>query len=165
MNHRTAFRTTTVEPSSAGSGIRTTYPGQFAGQTDAKIMAEQILRDLHIEGNFTSNMPRTAPASPSTAQIRSRLAASPIQPPITNSHREAGVPHAAVSGEPAPPPRLQNRYTIDTASAVSVDIAIIGIPLGRLRRVLLDGMKLTRRIGAICIAAGLSLFAFFTFTL
>jgi hypothetical protein len=59
-----------------------------------------------------------------------------------------------------------NRYSVDTAWAVSVDVAIIGILLWVASGVWMWWeLKLTRRAGAICIAGGLAVFALFTFTL
>ena len=168
MNHRAAFK-----EHYGGSLVRWVkederrYTGQFAGQTEPKVMAEQILRELRLEGNFAANMAkngarltinRTDPLTPRRITYTSTDNKLVIekqefraQPFLESLHRRRGY---------------NNRYSVDTAWAVSVDVATIGILLWVASGVWMWWeLKLTRRTGAMCIAAGLALFALFTFTL
>jgi hypothetical protein len=77
MNHRAAFRV-----HYGGSLVRwvkedeRSYSGQFAGQTDPKVMAEQILRELRLEGNFAANMTKNG----------ARLTIQPHRPTDASPH-------------------------------------------------------------------------------
>jgi len=168
MNHRATFREHYGGPLVRWLKEREQpYAGQFAGDTDPRIMAEQILLDLHLEGNFAANMPknrarltinRTDPLAPRrityTPADRMLLIEKQefrAQPFLEALHRRRGY---------------DNRYAIDTAWAVTVDAAILGILLWVASGVWMWWeLKVTRRTGAICMAAGLGLFALFTFAI
>jgi len=143
------------------------YGGRFSAGAGAPMMAEQILRDLHLEGNYYTNLskasrkltifrndlvtPRRITYTPADGKLLIEKQEFRAQPFFERLHRRRGY---------------ENRYMLDTAWAVSVDLAIFGILFW-----IASGLwmwwelKVTRRAGVACALAGLAIFTLFVFTI
>ncbi len=143
------------------------YAGQFSGKLDAPVMAEQILRDLKMEGNFQANLtksgskltinrtdpitPRRITYTPADGKLLIEKQEFRTQPFLERFHRRRGY---------------DNRYLLDDLWAVSVDIAIVGILVWVASGVWMWWeLKVTRRLGLVCVLGGTALFALFLFTI
>jgi hypothetical protein len=144
------------------------YGGKFSTGAGAPMMAEQILRDLHLEGNYNANLrkasapkltivrndlvtPRRITYTPGDGNLLIEKQEFRTQPLFERLHRRRGY---------------TNRYMLDTAWAVSVDAAIVGIVFWVASGLWMWWeLKVTRRTGVICALAGLAAFTFFLFTI
>ena len=141
-----------------------TYPAQFGADTHPKLMAQQILRDLRMEGGHTVNrdrggitIVRTNALTPTRITYRPADGKMVIekqefraQPFLSRLHMRRG---------------FDSNYAADDAWAVSVDLAIVGIGFWVLSGLWMCWeLRVTRKFGALCALAGFVLFTVFVFT-
>lgn len=143
------------------------YEGKFAPDTDARFMSEQIMRDLHFDGNFNVSMSknrqkltivRTHPVTP--RRITYSLTESSLliekqefhtQPFLESLHRRRG---------------FQSMFLLDNLWGAVVDTVIVAMVLWTLSGLWMWWeMKSTRLTGSVFLTSGLVLFALFLFTL
>jgi hypothetical protein len=167
MNHREAFKR--YYGGQIVSWLKLSeqpYTGHFSDQTKPQPMAEQILRDLNMEGKYNVSKssspkltitrldpiaPKRITYTPSTGMLVLEKQEFRVQPFLETFHRRRGY---------------DNRYTVDNIWALSIDITIVGILLWVLSGVWMWWeLKVTRRLGLVCVAIGLTLFLGFTLSL
>ena len=168
MNHRAFFK-----EHYGGALVRwvkekeQTYGGQFSPNTVPRIMAEQILRDLKLEGNANVNQskgslkltimrtdpvtPRRVTYTPADGKLLVEKQEFRTQPFLESLHRRRGY---------------GGRYMLDNVWAATVDLTIIAMVFWVASGLWLWWeLKITRRLGAIFVFAGLAVFAMFAFTI
>jgi hypothetical protein len=143
------------------------YAGRFSPGAEPRLIAEQILRDLRLEGNYNVNLKksdgaltivRTDPIAPKriTYHLADRKLAVEkqefrVEPFLESLHRRRGY---------------QSDYALDDAWAVSVDLAIAAMVFWVLSGLWMWWeLKVTRLAGALCLAGGLAIFIMFVVTI
>jgi hypothetical protein len=139
------------------------YSRKFPAGTDAKVMADQILKDLHMEGTHGVNASRDG-------QRITIVRQEPVAPRriiFTPADGKLLV-ERLVFRTPAFLERLhrrrgyQHNYVMEDSWASSVDLVIVAMVFWVASGLWMWWeMKATRRWGVLCAAAGLGLFGFF----
>ena len=144
------------------------YGGQFSAKTEGRAVADQILRDLGMEGNSNVNpgragaakytivrtdpiTPRRITYTPADGKLVVERQEFRTQPFLESLHRRRGY---------------KSDFALDDAWAVSVDLAIIGMVFWVASGIWIWWeLKTTRRLGMICLAAGVAVFGTFIFAI
>ena len=167
INHRDLFMSKT--PPGARFEVETeqTYKAAFSADADPKLIAEQILADLELEGphgvrhnketgTYTINRgnpvtPRRITYTPADGKlVVERGHVEPVRF-LANLHHRTGY---------------RSEHLISDAWAFSVDLAIIGMIFWALSGLWLWWeLKVTRRWGLVSFLVGCGLFAFFVVTI
>src|SRR5262245_53178081 len=136
---------------------------QFSSDATTRFMAEQILRDLQLEGNYNVDASkdgkvltilRIDPITPrriTYRRLEGRLLIEKqefrVQPFLSELHRRRGY---------------QSSFVIDDLWAAAVDLAIVAILFWVLSGIWLWWeLKVTRRLGLLCALSGIALYVVF----
>jgi hypothetical protein len=168
MNHRETFR-----QRYGGELVRwvvereQTLESQFSPGAKPALMAEQILRELDLSGNFNANLreqgkklvivrtgpvtPRRISYTPADGKLLVEKQEFRVQPFLESLHRRRGY---------------QSSMALDDTWAVSVDAVIVAMIFWVLSGLWMWWeMKTTRRLGAVFMLLGLALFGLLLFTI
>jgi hypothetical protein len=143
------------------------YTSQLDAAADARAIGRQIMRDLRLDGHFNVNMsrdrkkltlvrtdpvtPRRITYTPDDGKLVVEKQELRAQPFLESLHRRRGFQSGSVP---------------DILWAISVDLVIVTMVVWVLTGLWMWWeLKITRRLGAICLMTGLALFALFLFTI
>lgn len=138
------------------------YDGVFSATATPKEIAAQLLASLELEGAH-----RISQTKEGLIQIQRLTATAPLRITYESATRKVKVEKQVVTPsawlETMHRRRgFQHPYFIDDAWAASVDLFIVGVLFWSLSGLWLWWeLKATRIVGAIVLAAGISLFAYF----
>jgi hypothetical protein len=167
MNHHSHLRTAGEGPPRWEPVAERSYARDFAPETPAAGRARQILRDLDLDGAYTTSKPapdgtlvinRQDPIRPKRITYRPRdhrvtVEAQPFTKTsfLERMHRRRG---------------FQQRYFADIVWGSLVDLFILAMIVWALSGLWMWWeMKVTRLFGAIALLGGIGLFAFFMTTI
>ena len=161
MNHRDWFRGRPPAPPKWERVSEQVYNGQFPDRADHSVQARQILSSLDLDGAHQASL------RDGKLIIQRNLALQPMRLTFTPESKQLLVERQALEGS-ALLERLHRRrgyqhpYTLEDGWAFSVDLFIAGVLFWALSGLWLWWeVKVTRFLGGLALAGGLSVFAFF----
>ncbi len=161
MNHRSLFRGHEPAPPKWEVERESVYPGEFPADAKPPQMALQLLATLDMDGAHQANLrdgkltvnrldpinPRRVSYTPADKKVvvEKQVFETPVF--LERMHRRRGYQH---------------NYVLEDLWAISVDVTIAGIIAWALSGLWLWWeMKVTRKLGALALLAGVALFALF----
>lgn len=166
MNHRSLFvKRNAPAPKPLGKEREVSYQGSFPENADARMMGRQILASLDLEGAFNVRREGAAVVISRNDMLSPRRITITPQDGKLVVERMPNPPHSFLE-------RFHRRrgydtgYVVDTVWAATVDLFIVAMILWALSGLWMWWeMKVTRRYGAVALAVGVVLFAFFVVTI